>query len=48
MPGSMYVVSTPRDALNRRVLGLYYGTMALAQAEMLTSPYRTSWSCEIS
>ena len=33
-----YVVSTPRDALNRRVLGLYYGTMALAQAEMLASP----------
>ena len=34
----MYVVSTPRDALNRRVLGLYYGTMALTQAEMLASP----------
>ena len=33
-----YVVSTPRDALNRRVLGLYYGTIALAQAEMLASP----------
>ena len=33
-----YIVSTPRDALNRRVLGLYYGTMALAQAEMLASP----------
>ena len=33
-----YVVSTPRDALNRRVLGLYYGTVALAQAEMLASP----------
>ena len=33
-----YVVSTPRDALNRRVLGLYYGTMALAQVEMLASP----------
>ena len=33
-----YVVSTPRDALNRRVLGLYYGTMALAQAELLASP----------
>ena len=33
-----YVVSTPRDALNRRVLGLYYGTMAFAQAEMLASP----------
>ena len=33
-----YVVSTPRDPLNRRVLGLYYGAMALAQAEMLASP----------
>lgn len=33
-----YVVSTPRDALNRRILGLYYGAMALAQAEMLASP----------
>ena len=33
-----YVVSAPRDALNRRVLGLYYGAMALAQAEMLASP----------
>ena len=33
-----YVVSTSRDQLNRRVLGLYYGTMALAQAEMLASP----------
>ena len=33
-----YVVSTPHDSLNRRVLGLYYGTMALAQAEMLASP----------
>ena len=33
-----YIVSTPRDPLNRRVLGLYYGTMALAQAEMLASP----------
>ena len=33
-----YIVSTPRDPLNGRVLGLYYGTMALAQAEMLASP----------
>ena len=33
-----YVVSTPRDPLNKRVLGLYYGTMALAQAELLASP----------
>ena len=33
-----YLASTPRDALNKRVLGLYYGTMALAQAEMLASP----------
>ena len=33
-----YAVSTAGDALNRRVLGLYYGTMAFAQAEMLASP----------
>ncbi len=33
-----YLVSTPGEALSRRVLGLYYGTMALAQAEMLASP----------
>ena len=33
-----YIVSTPRDPLNRKVLGLYYGTMALAQSEMLASP----------
>ena len=33
-----YIVSTPRDPLNRRVLGLYYGTMAFAQAEMLACP----------
>ena len=33
-----YVVSASPDQLNRRVLGLYYGTMALAQAEMLASP----------
>ena len=33
-----YLISTPREALNRRVLGLYYGTIALAQAEMLASP----------
>ena len=33
-----YLVSAPREALNKRVLGLYYGTMALAQAEMLASP----------
>ena len=33
-----YLASTPREALNRRVLGLYYGTMALAQAEMLAYP----------
>ncbi|MDE0392912.1 MAG: hypothetical protein OXI57_12685 [Rhodospirillales bacterium] len=33
-----YLVSSPREALIRRVLGLYYGTMALAQAEMLASP----------
>ena len=33
-----YLASTPRQALNRRVLSLYYGTMALAQTEMLASP----------
>ncbi len=33
-----YFVSTPRDPLNKRVLGLYYGTISLAQAEMLASP----------
>ena len=33
-----YIVTTPRDPLNKRVLGLYYGSMALAQAEMLASP----------
>ena len=33
-----YLVATPREALVKRVLGLYYGTIALAQAEMLASP----------
>ena len=33
-----YAVSTGRDALSMRVLSLYYGTMAFAQAEMLASP----------
>ena len=33
-----YVASTSSDKLNRRVLSLYYGTMAFAQAEMLASP----------
>ena len=33
-----YAVSTAGDPLNRRVLGLYYGTIAFAQAEMLASP----------
>ena len=33
-----YVRASPSEPLNRRVLGLYYGTMALAQAEMLASP----------
>ena len=33
-----YIVAAPRDALIKRVLGLYYGSMALAQAEMLASP----------
>lgn len=33
-----YLVSTSSDKLNRRVLSLYYGTMAFAQAEMLALP----------
>ena len=33
-----YLLATPREALIKRVLGLYYGTIALAQAEMLASP----------
>ena len=33
-----YLVSTSSDKLNKRVISLYYGTMALAQAEMLASP----------
>ena len=33
-----YLLSTPHEALIKRVLGLYYGTIALAQAEMLASP----------
>ena len=33
-----YIVSSSSDKLNKRILGLYYGTMALAQAEMLASP----------
>ena len=33
-----YIVASPRDPLNRRVVALYYGTMALAQCEMLASP----------
>lgn len=33
-----YIVSTSTDKLNRRILCLYYATMALAQAEMLAAP----------
>ena len=33
-----YFGSTPSDKLNKRVLSLYYGTMAFAQAEMLAGP----------
>lgn len=33
-----YIAAAPRDALIKRGLGLYYGSMALAQAEMLASP----------
>ena len=32
-----YLVSTSSDKLNRRIVSLYYGTIALAQAEMLAS-----------
>src|SRR5260221_3830106 len=33
-----YAFSSPTEQLNKRVVSLYYGTMALAQAEMLASP----------
>lgn len=33
-----YLASTANEKLNRRVLSLYYGSIALAQAEMLASP----------
>jgi hypothetical protein len=33
-----YVGTTPGDRLNKRVLSLYYGVMAFAQAEMLAAP----------
>ncbi len=33
-----YAGASSSDKLNRRVLGLYYGVMAFAQAEMLASP----------
>ncbi|HLO76390.1 MAG TPA: hypothetical protein VK196_08040 [Magnetospirillum sp.] len=33
-----YTSASSTDRLNKRVLGLYYGTMAFAQAEMLASP----------
>lgn len=33
-----YILSTSNERLNRRVLSLYYGAMAFAQAEMLASP----------
>ena len=40
-----YLDATPREALIKRVLGLYYGTIALAQAEMLASPSdRSTWT----
>ena len=37
-----YFVSTSSEKLNKRVLSLYYGTMAFAQAEMLASPSKKS------
>jgi len=33
-----YIVATSGDKLNKRVLALYYGIMAFAQAEMLAAP----------
>ena len=33
-----YLLATPREALVKRVLGLFYGTIALARAQMLASP----------
>lgn len=33
-----YVTFAPGDKLNKRILGLYYGTIAFAFAEMLASP----------
>lgn len=33
-----YLTVRPTEQLNRRILGLYYGVMAFAQAEMLAAP----------
>lgn len=33
-----YLSGDPGDRLNKRILGLYYGVMAFAQAEMLAAP----------
>lgn len=38
-----YLRATPREALVKNVLGLYYGTIALAQAEMTSRG--SPWSC---
>jgi hypothetical protein len=35
---SEYYRSSPTDSLNKRIISLYYGTLALAFAEMLSSP----------
>ena len=37
-----YFASASNEKLNKRVLSLYYGTMAFAQAEMLASPSKES------
>lgn len=37
-----YITFLPGDKLNKRILGLYYGVIAFAFAEMLASPYGPS------
>jgi hypothetical protein len=37
-----YFRSAPNESLNRRILSLYYGSLALAFAEMLASPFGAS------
>jgi len=42
-----YITSSSTDRLNRRILSLYYGTMAFAQAEMLADPNGASNLAEV-